>query len=187
MKILPIHAETSTARDQKVAGLDAVRAAAAFGVVLLHCCVPYMRPQVPGLVWSVRDTPSWLAGQCFWTIELFIMPLFLVLAGCFAWQTLHRSGPGRLVRTRSRRLLIPLLFGVVVILPLDLYAWLLGWVSEGLIPAQKLRSLKFDSGIDRDLWGLSHLWFIQYLFLYVLALAGTFWVWRRAPLLSRRG
>ncbi len=185
MKVISINSQAPRARHSKVAGFDAVRAAAALGVVLLHCCVPYMRPEVPGLAWSVRDTPNWLAAQCFWTIELFIMPLFLVLAGCFAWQTLQRSGPASLVRTRSRRLLVPLLFGMVVVLPLDLYAWLLGWVTEGLIPAQKLRSLKFDPAIDRDLWGLSHLWFLQYLFLYVLTLAGMFWAWRRIPSLRR--
>lgn len=162
-----------------IPGLDAVRAAAALGVVLLHCCVPYMQPEVPGLVWSVRDTPHWLASQCFWAIELFIMPVFLVLAGFLAWQSLQRSGPSRLIQTRARRLLIPLAFGMIVVLPLDLYAWLLGWVSEGVIPWKKLRSLKFDHGIDKDLWGLSHLWFLQYLFLYVLTLAACVWGWRR--------
>lgn len=162
-----------------------MRAGAAFGVVLLHCCVPYMDPPVPGLAWSVRDTPSWLAGQCFWVIELFIMPLFLMLAGYFAWQTCHRCGIAVLVQSRARRLLVPLLFGMVVILPLDLYAWLLGWVTEGWIAPQKLRSLKFDGAVDRDLWGLSHLWFLQYLFLYVLALAGGLWMWQRSSL-SRR-
>ena len=186
MSVLPINSDATMARNSKFAGFDAVRAAAAFGVVLLHCCVPYMQPPVPGLAWSVRDTPHWLAEQCFWTIELFIMPLFLVLAGFLAWQTLQRSGADRLIRTRARRLLVPLLFGIVVILPLDLYAWLLGWVAEGLIAPQKLRSLKFNDGIDRDLWGLSHLWFLQYLFLYVLALAGGVWAWNRNPLTQHR-
>ena len=180
MKVLSIDSEASKSRRPQVAGFDVVRAVAAFGVVLLHCCVPYMQPAVPGLAWSVHDTPHWLAEQCFWTIELFIMPLFLVLAGFLAWQTLDRSGAGRLIKSRARRLLVPLLFGCVVILPLDLYAWLIGWVGEGLIAPVKLRSLKFDHGIDQDLWGLSHLWFLQYLFLYVVALAGGVWVWSRA-------
>jgi peptidoglycan/LPS O-acetylase OafA/YrhL len=173
-------------RASKVAGFDALRAMAAFGVVLLHCCVPYMQPAVPGLVWSIRDTPDFFVAQCFWTIELFIMPLFLVLAGFLAWTSIERGGRVSLIRSRARRLLGPLLFGMVVILPLDLYAWLLGWVSEGLIPAQKLRSLKFDGGVDRDLWGLSHLWFLQYLFLYVVTLAAANWAWHRMPATIRR-
>jgi peptidoglycan/LPS O-acetylase OafA/YrhL len=99
------------------------------------------------------------------------MPLFLFVAGFLAWQTIEQRGAGNLIRNRARRLLIPLLFGIVVILPLDLYVWLIGWVSEGVIEPRKLRSLKFDPGIDADLWGLSHLWFLQYLFTYVVALA----------------
>ena len=181
-----LHAVAPETRASKVAGFDAMRAMAAFGVVLLHCCVPYMQPAVPGLVWPVHDTADFFVAQCFWTIELFIMPLFLVLAGFLAWNSIQRAGPLSLIRSRARRLLVPLLFGVVVILPLDLYAWLLGWVAEGLIPAQKLRSLKFDGGIDRDLWGLSHLWFLLYLFLYVVTLAAVNWAWHRMPTKRKR-
>lgn len=179
MEILKIETESARARSPRFVGFDVVRAGAAFGVVLLHCCVPYMQPAVPGLAWSVHDTPHWLAEQCFWTIELFIMPVFLVLAGFLAWQTLQRGGAGRLIKTRARRLLVPLAFGMVCILPLDLYAWLLGWVADGLIPPQKLRSLKFDPAIDRDLWGLSHLWFLQYVFLYAVTLAVGYSLWKR--------
>lgn len=153
------------------AGLDAVRAFAALGVVLLHSGVPYLTHPMPGLAWPVQDTPSPLVDFGFWWIELFIMPLFLVIAGFLAWQTLQRRGPAALIMHRARRLLLPLSFAIVCILPMSLYSWLLGFVSEGIIEPQKLRSLKFEGGVDRDLWGLSHLWFLQYLFLYIAVLA----------------
>lgn len=170
-------------------GLDAVRAGAGLSVVLLHSCVPYLRHPMPGLCWPVRDTPNTAVDWLFWSIELFIMPLFLLLAGFFAWQTLQRHGAAKLVRNRARRLLIPLLFGMVFVLPFDLYAWVAGWVAEGLVPAVKLKSLKFEGGVDKDLWGLSHLWFLQYLFLYVAAVAGfvslqSRWTWLRKIQLS---
>ena len=153
------------------AGLDALRCFAALCVVLLHSCVPYLRYPMPGLTWSVKDTPNTVIDFLFWSIELFIMPLFLILAGFFAWQTLHRRGPRTLIRGRARRLLIPLLFGAVVILPLDLYCWVGSWVAEGIISPIKLKSLKLDHPIGQNLWGLSHLWFLQYLFLYITCLA----------------
>ncbi|MDG2014784.1 MAG: acyltransferase [Pirellulaceae bacterium] len=153
------------------AGLDALRCFAALGVVLLHSCVPYLRNPMPGLTWSVMDTPNTAIDFLFWSIELFIMPLFLVLAGFFAWQTLQRRGPNILIRGRARRLLIPLLFGAIVILPLDLYCWVGSWVAEGIVSPAKLKSLKLDHPIGQNLWGLSHLWFLQYLFLYVACLA----------------
>lgn len=153
------------------AGLDALRCLAAFGVVLLHSCVPYLRYPMPGLTWSVMDSPNTSIDLLFWSIELFIMPLFLVLAGFFAWRTLQHRGPRMLIRGRARRLLVPLLFGALVILPLDLYCWVGSWVAEGIVSPVKLKSLKLDHPIGQNLWGLSHLWFLQYLFLYVACLA----------------
>ncbi len=152
------------------AGLDALRCLAALGVVLLHSCVPYLRYPMPGLSWSVSDTPNAAIDFLFWSIELFIMPLFLVLAGFFAWQTLQRRGPQVLFRSRARRLLIPLLFGAIVILPLGLYCWVGSWVAEGIVSPVKLKSLKLDPRLGEHLWGLGHLWFLQYLFLYIACL-----------------
>lgn len=155
-------------------GFEYVRAAAVIGVVALHAGVPYLVHPMRGLCWPIRDHASYTVDWAFWSIEVVIMPLFLVLAGFLAWKTLIRRGPRGLIANRARRLLLPLAAGCLVILPLDLHIWVLGWVAEGWVEPIKLRSFKFDSEIDRDLWGTSHLWFLQYLFLYVtlLALAG---------------
>lgn len=157
---------------QHSGGLDWVRALAALGVVLLHACVPYLRHPMPGLTWSVTDTASDFADTVFWSIELFIMPVFLVIAGCLLTPTLVRRGPIEMLQTRWKRLTRPLLFGVLVILPIDFYLWLCGWVSEGIIPLVKLKSLKFDGDVDQDLWGLSHLWFLLYMLTYIALVAG---------------
>lgn len=170
---------------EKFAGFDAIRAFAALGVVLLHACVPYLKHPMPGLVWPVRDTTSVFVDVLFWGIELFIMPVFLVLAGILAWRTLDRRGERAVITSRASRLLIPLLFGVLVVLPMDMYAWLLGFVTEGLMEPVKLRSLKLGAELNRDLWGLSHLWFLHYLFLYVVCLAGANWILTRYPKLQR--
>ena len=185
MDILPLRAaDSATAASStrsNFAGLDALRAFAAMGVVLLHACVPYLRHPMPGLSWSVADTPHTAIDLLFWSIELFIMPLFLVLAGFFAWRTLKQRGPRSLFRGRARRLLVPLLFGAVVILPLDLYCWVGSWVAEGLVSPVKLKSLKVDPPLGENLWGLSHLWFLQYLFLYITCLTGLALLTRRYP------
>ncbi|MGB7326795.1 MAG: acyltransferase family protein [Rubripirellula sp.] len=182
-------AGTCSAGTPTLAGVDSVRAAAAVGVVALHAGAPYLKNPMPGLAWSIRDQSSGIVDFAFWSIELVIMPVFLVIAGFFAWQSLARSTPLAMVKTRSKRLLIPLAFAMVVVLPLDLYAWVLGWVAEGWVEPVKLRSLKFDGVIDQNLWGLSHLWFLQYLFLYVVLLAvGKHFVDRRRDrAISRSG
>ena len=154
---------------QKLPGLDWLRAAAAIGVVLLHACVPYLQHPMPGLQWSVEDQSSLPVDCVFWAVEVFIMPVFLVLAGFFAWHSFCRRGPAIVLQSRAKRLLVPLAFGALVVLPIDLYIWIIGWIAEGLVSPVKLRSLKFSGSIGENVWGLSHLWFLQYLFLYVAA------------------
>jgi fucose 4-O-acetylase-like acetyltransferase len=119
-----------------------------------------------------------------WWIDGFIMPLFLLLGGFVAAQLYVKRGPDRFLQHRARRLLVPLLFGCVVILPLDLYVWLLGWAAEGKIPLKKLRSLKLGAA-GEGLWGIGHLWFLEYLFLFCAAAWGVqrlaaWWTSRRA-------
>ena len=69
----------------------------------------------------------------------------------------------------------------MVILPLDLYCWVGSWVAEGLASPVKLKSLKVDPPLGENLWGLSHLWFLQYLFLYITCLTGLALLTRRYP------
>lgn len=170
---MPANAAGAGNSQTNFVGLDALRVFAALAVVVLHALVPYLKHPMPGLVWSVTDSTSSTADGIFWSIELFVMPLFLLVAGFLTQQSWlrRRSGSG-LIRSRARRLLRPLLFAMVVILPIDLYIWVIGWISEGLVSPIKLKSLKFDPSLSKHLWGLSHLWFLHYLFSYVLVFAG---------------
>jgi peptidoglycan/LPS O-acetylase OafA/YrhL len=172
---MPAATRSDRSRPEPIEGLHLVRAAAALAVVLLHACVPYLRHPMPGLIWMVRDQPSELADWLFWGTEVFVMPLFLVLSGFLLCRSAGRSQPGRIIRSRARRLLIPLAFGVLVVLPIDLYLWTLGLVAEGEVPSVKLRSFKFDPPVSEQIWGLSHLWYLQYVFLYSCVFAACLW------------
>jgi peptidoglycan/LPS O-acetylase OafA/YrhL len=67
--------------------------------------------------------------------------------------------------------------------PFDFYVWMLGLVSEGHFPMSKMRSLKVPPPFADNLWGLSHLWFLQYVFLYsVILVAWMKW----APAVPQR-
>lgn len=139
---------------------------------MLHAGTPYAFHPMPGLVWPTHDAvPSPVVDAVFWWIECFVMPLFFVISGFFAAQLLGKLGPGDFVRHRTKRLLLPLLAGVFVILPFEIYIWALGWVGDGKFPFKNMLTLKFNEQIDANLWGTSHLWFLQYLFLYCLTLA----------------
>lgn len=152
-------------------GPDVVRAIAAFFVVYLHASIAYLEPAMPGLAWPIRDTPSRFIETTFWLIEIFIMPLFLIVAGFYAQRSWANGGGRGLIRSRVQRLLKPLAFAAVVLLPLEYYLWLTGWVIEGAISADRLWTWKVPRMARQHLMGTAHLWFMLYLFLYCVALS----------------
>ena len=154
-------------------GPDAVRAFAALLVVYLHACIPYLVHKMPGLVWSVSDETSWVVDSLFWAIEIFIMPFFLVISGYFAYRALVATDGFSFIKSRANRLLRPLLFGMLILLPIILYIWMIGLVAEGRMSVVKLRSLKVPSPYGDQIWGLSHLWFLLYVYLYSALMVGV--------------
>ncbi len=161
---------------QRFAGIDALRAFAAVAVVLLHACIPYASPSMSGLSWSVTDTPSGPVTGVFWSIELVIMPIFLVIAGFFAAGSVSSRGGWMVTITRLRRLGWPLGLAILILLPVEFYVWMLGWLADGVVTLREVQRIKFPDGVDRNLWGLSHLWFLLYLMTYTVILAVT-WPW----------
>lgn len=156
-------------------GLDALRGVATVLVVVLHAAVPYTAVAMPGLTWPVRQHgQSPLVDGLFWTIEGAIMPLFFWMSGYGAVRSLNAHGLGAFLRLRWARIGVPLLLGIAVILPCELYVWMLGWVVQGELPAYKLRTLCLGP-YHRDLWGLSHLWYLEYLLLFCGMLAAAKW------------
>ena len=167
-------ASPATARH---AGLDWLRVAATLGVLTLHAGIAYMPHPLPGLRWATFDDRTPAADVLCWTLDAWVMPVFFLLGGLAAAGLLAHLGPEAMARHRLRRLGGPLLLGCVLILPFDLYVWLLGTVIDDGLPLRKMRSLKL-AGYDEGLWGPSHLWFLQYLLLYCLVAAGLR-AWRR--------
>jgi len=150
----------------RLPGLDTLRALATVLVVVLHAGVPYTTVAMPGLVWPVRHTAtSPLVDVIYWSIAGCIMPVFFWLSGYGAAQSLADRGPGDFWRTRCQRIGVPLIVFAVILLPVELYVWLTGLALDGQIPWRKLQSLKLGS-YHEGLWGLSHLWYLEYLLLY---------------------
>ena len=113
-------------------------------------------------------------------IDNWHMPLLFLLAGAATWLALNKRTAGDYVRERILRLIVPLLFGILVIVPpqtycerlqksgfrgslFDLYAHLF----NGVYPQGNLT------------W--NHLWFLLYLFLMSLALLPLIRKWKRHP------
>lgn len=162
----------------RLPGLEELRSLAAILVVGLHSGVPYLRTRMTALSWPTHDAhPSALVDALYWCIEGFIMPLFFVLSGWSAATLCVKKSSREFVADRSRRVLVPLIVAALLILPLVLFVWSAGWVIFLGYPTHKLLSFNFDGEIRGNLWGLAHLWYLEYLYVYCLVLAGAYWLW----------
>lgn len=166
------------------AGLDWIRGLGAVAVVVLHAGIPYLTTPMPGLAWPIHHpVPDAVVNAVFWAIEACVMPLFLMLSGYVSWRSLAHRGERKFLRQRVERILYPLLVATCILLPIELYVWMLGWVGDGQLSWKNLRDIRLGT-LQQNLWGLSHLWYLQYVFLYSMLLAAGAWSVRRWKRLS---
>jgi hypothetical protein len=97
--------------------LDALRAVAMLLGIVLHASMSF----IPSF-WVVADrrqNPGF--GIVFSAIHGFRMPLFFVMSGFFSVMLLHRRGRWSLVKHRFFRVFLPLLLGMVTIVPATMW------------------------------------------------------------------
>jgi peptidoglycan/LPS O-acetylase OafA/YrhL len=120
-------------------------------------------------------------GPLSWGVIAFLspwhMPLLFVLAGAATWFALeHRSARGYAVE-RIKRLLIPFLFGLLIIVPPQTY--LARWLRGRPVSLGSYWTLKGDLSGYTGNWTPAHLWFIAFLLVFSLLALPLFVRWRR--------
>lgn len=195
--------QTSIAPQESVSGsaarlhyLDWLRVAAILGVFLYHAFHPFDLTY-----WHIKNAEqSELITMFMFFVSPWGMPFFFLIAGTGTWFALRHRTARRYVDERFRRLLIPFIFGCLLLTPVMLYfEWLhntqMGqltmpfgeFVSSRSIPI----SCQFFGAVGY------HLWFLGFLFSYSL-LALPLFLWLRgatgqrlvswwAELCNRRG
>jgi peptidoglycan/LPS O-acetylase OafA/YrhL len=182
---------------QRRADLDLLRVLAVLLLFPFHSAKVY-DPQPWYHVWSADLIPGLQHATRF--VHLWHMPLLFLLAGWSAVASLRSRGLGDFLRERKQRLLLPLLFGVVLLCPIVKYYELRSGVSIGLTGvgaaawlqqahgALQLRPLPVAPPFDESFLAFlptfftparitwSHLWFVAYLLVFSVAYA---------PLLAR--
>jgi glucan biosynthesis protein C len=106
------------------------------------------------------------------------MHLIFLISGVASAFLIKPEFPGKFLASRTKRLLLPLLFGMAVIIPIQPYAQ---GVSNGLVAPGFLQFLvdyytgkawprdAFDGWYYGFTW--NHLWYLAYLWIYTIALA----------------
>lgn len=116
------------------------------------------------------------------------MPLLFVIAGSGMWFALRRRTGAQLFKERTVRLLLPLVVGMFLIVPPQVFYERLfsGQWGGGYLSFLLERTLEFQPYPQGD-FSWHHLWFIVYLYVYVpLLLPAMLW-WKRATLRLQPG
>ncbi len=152
--------------------LDWLRILAILGVLFFHSAMAF----VAEWEWHIKnkETSNLLLEFNFW-LHRFRMPLLFFISGTVSYFMLQKRSSGNFIGLRFRRLFIPLLFGMLVIVPPQVY---LQRVTEGF------RGNFFDfypsifhtGAYPKGNLSWHHLWFIFYLFVYDSVCAPLF-VW----------
>jgi glucan biosynthesis protein C len=151
--------------------LDAVRAFALLLGVFFHGAAGYVE-NFPAEFWPWREPPSATLGGYFFVTHIFRMSLFFMIAGFFGRMVLERRGLRAFVKDRSKRIVLPLVVGLpIVLLSLALLA-----VAGTLLRGGSLADLAAATGNaepgPEGSFPWVHLWFLYYLLIfYILALA----------------
>lgn len=151
-------------------GMDWLRIGAFALLILYHIAMVFV--PWPYHVKAVR-TVDWVTVPMALTSPWRLTLLFLVSG--YASRAIVTRSPGlwRFVRSRTSRLLLPLAFGIAIIVPPQAWVELVtqhGY-TRGYLHFWASEFFDFDTlaGIILPTW--NHLWFVGYLWIYTLALA----------------
>ncbi len=147
--------------------IDWMRVLAMLSVFLFHCARFFDYED-----WHVKNLQTSFGFTVFVGILVqWIMPIFFVLSGQSTWFALRFRSAGQYIGERFKRLFIPLVFGIFILIPPQVYIEL---VSHGRFEGSFFRFYPhyFDGfyGFGGNFaWMGLHLWFLLVLFLFSLA------------------
>jgi glucan biosynthesis protein C len=176
--------ETKRAAERR-RDLDLLRVLLVFGLVFFHTARIFDTLPLPE---GVKNEPPSVTATMFTAFfALWGMPLMFAIAGFAVWHSLHRRTASAFLRERVQRLLVPFVFGVVAIVPLQIYVHL-----KQVNPATNRTYWQFlpqffDVRLCPDLvnaficpnptvglFNTTHLWFLKDLFLFSVLLLPLF-------------
>jgi len=157
--------------------LDLIRMTIVVGLVFFHTALIFD----PGDYYVDNRPPNYFMTLCVFFVQLWGMPLMFIVAGAGVWHSLRARTPRAFVLERLRRLLVPLLVGIALVVPPQVYFSLLAsnqdpgpyWQFLGRFFDLRL-AFDFPGVVHSDdpdqLFEMAHLWFLWYLLIYSLLL-----------------
>jgi glucan biosynthesis protein C len=167
--------------------IDALRAIAFALLILYHGCMLYVGGE--DWDWHLKSThlAEWLQVPMLF-VNRWRMDLIFLISGLSVHFLLRGMPVGRFIAQRNWRLLLPLVFGCLVIVPVQPYVQ---GIANGAVEPGYLRFLgdyfggrpwprdAFDGWEHGFTW--NHLWYLVYLWCYTLVFAALLPLLRRLP------
>jgi peptidoglycan/LPS O-acetylase OafA/YrhL len=156
--------------------LDWLRVIAIFVLFFFHTGMIFV-----GWGWHIVNSETLPSLQ--WPMDIahrLRMPLLYVIAGAGMWLALQRRSTGRFLQERTQKLLLPLIIGMFLVVPPQIYYERLldgQWHGSylGFYVARVLQFRPYHAGD----FSWHHLWFILYLYVYLLLLLPAMLWWKR--------
>lgn len=148
----------------RVAYLDWLRILAIIGVIFFHSAMPFVQDEN----WHIynKERSDLFSEFNFW-LSRFRMPLLFFISGAVSYYVLIKYDGKYFIKQRFLRLFVPLLFGMLVIVPPQIY---LERVNQGFTGSywQFYPAIFKGEPYPKGNTSWHHLWFILYLFIYDL-------------------
>ena len=160
--------------------LDTLRVVGTFLVLMYHAALSYLANPMRLTLWHAYDAHGHVSMDLFaYWVNGFAMPLFFLAAGVSAPAGIESRGVRVFLKHRAGRFLRPLLFGCLTIMPLCYLISAYGLLVTGRCTPNDILTWRFSPAVRRHLYGLGHLWFLEYLFVVCALWAGC-WLLGRA-------
>src|SRR5579872_1755575 len=146
--------------------LHNLRAVVILVVLAFHSVLAYVQwiplhgagfddPPYAWRAFPIVDNHRWFGFDlfCAWQ-DVFLMALMFLLSGLFVWPSLQRKREWGFVRDRVRRLGIPYVFGIVVLMPVAFYPAYLATGGDPSVTAYARHYLALPFTPNGQLWFL---------------------------------
>ncbi len=159
--------------------LDWLRVLAFSGIFFYHCSRFFDESW-----WHIKNsTTSPLVDTLKGIFDLWGMPLIFVISGASIFFALRSVGAVRFLRDRVWRLLVPLALGIIVLAPPQVYLTRLthGEFQGSFLEFLPLYFRDWNTWGGNFAWSGIHLWYLEDLFLFTLALLPLFAALKSQP------
>ena len=149
--------------------LDWLRVLAFSGVFFYHCSRFFNSAG-----WHMKNAETSGIIDIFTGVfDLFGMPLIFAISGASIFFALRPGGASRFLRERGLRLLVPMVLGILVLAPPQVY---LDRLSHGEFSGTFFEFIPHYFQFANFAWTGVHLWYLEYLFVFTLVLT-PFFIW----------